>query len=69
MGLEMKVKRAVLKELALRYEPSSKRAKSQALKAFINLTGRVNYYWHPEAVEDGFVSGADGRRVHGETRK
>ncbi len=39
MGLEMKVERAVLKELARKYQRSSKKVKGQVLEEFIELTG------------------------------
>jgi hypothetical protein len=44
MGLEMKVKRAVLKELAHKYQSSSKKAKGQVLEEFIGLTGYNRNY-------------------------
>jgi hypothetical protein len=39
MGLEMKVKRAVLRELSGKYQRSSKKVKGQVLEEFIELTG------------------------------
>jgi len=44
MGLEMKVKRAVLKELAKRYQRGSKRENSLILKEFVGLTGYHRCY-------------------------
>jgi len=44
MQLEMKVKRAVLKEGAKRYQRGSKREKSQILKEFVRLTGYNRCY-------------------------
>ena len=44
MRLEMKVRRAVLKELAKRYQGGSKREKSQVLGEFIGLTGYNRCY-------------------------
>jgi hypothetical protein len=39
MSLEMKVKRAVLRELSGKYQRSSKKVKGQVLEEFIELTG------------------------------
>jgi len=39
MGLEMKVRRAVLKELAGRYQRGTKREKGLVLEEFVGLTG------------------------------
>ena len=44
MGLEMKVKRAVLKELDKRYQRGSWREKSQIWKEFVSLTGYHRFY-------------------------
>ena len=37
MGLEMKVKRAVLKEIACKYQRSSKKGKGQVLEGLLGL--------------------------------
>ncbi len=39
MGLEMRVKRAILRELAARYQRGRKKQKSQVIEEFIGLTG------------------------------
>jgi hypothetical protein len=44
MGLEMKVKRAILRELARKYQGSSKKVKGQVLEEFIELTGYNRSY-------------------------
>ncbi|HAV42204.1 MAG TPA: transposase, partial [Acidobacteria bacterium] len=44
MGLEMKVKRAVLKEIACKYQRSSKKGKGQVLEEFLGLTGYNRCY-------------------------
>jgi len=44
MGLEMKVKQAVLKELDKRYQRGSWREKSQIWKEFVSLTGYNRCY-------------------------
>ena len=44
MGLEMKVKGAILKELAGKYQRSSKKGKSQVLEEFLELTGYNRCY-------------------------
>jgi hypothetical protein len=44
MGLEMNVKRAVLKELACKYQRSSKKGKGQVLEEFLELTGYNRCY-------------------------
>jgi len=38
MGLEMKVKRAILKELACKYQRSSKKGKGQVLEEFLECS-------------------------------
>ena len=44
MGLEMKIKRAVLKELAGKYQRSSKKGKGQVLEEFLELSGYNRSY-------------------------
>ncbi|MDD8020042.1 MAG: hypothetical protein PHU81_02495 [Acidobacteriota bacterium] len=44
MDLEIKVKRAILKELAGRYQRSSKKGKGQVLKEFLELSGYNRCY-------------------------
>jgi len=44
MGLEMKVKPALLKELVKKYQRGSKREKSLILEEFVGLTGYNRYY-------------------------
>ncbi len=44
MGLEMKVKRTVLKEIACKYQRSSKKGKGQVLEEFLGLTGYNRCY-------------------------
>jgi len=44
MGLEMKVKRAILKELACKYQRSSKKGKGQVLEEFLELTSYNRNY-------------------------
>lgn len=44
MGLEMRVKRAILRELAQRYQRGSKREKTGVLEEFIWLTGYNRCY-------------------------
>ena len=44
MGLEMKFKRAILKEIAKRYQRGSKREKSLILEEFVGLIGYNRCY-------------------------
>jgi len=74
MGLEMKVKRALLKELAKRYQRGSKREKSLILEKFVSLTGYNRCYASWLLRNCGrkiILSGKDGEQVVviGEVRK
>lgn len=44
MGLEMRVKRAILRELAQRYQRGRKKEKTRVLEEFIGLTGYNRSY-------------------------
>lgn len=66
MGLEMKVKRAVLKELAKRYQRATKREKGRILEELINLTGYSRCYASWLLRHCGrrvILSGKDGQQV------
>jgi hypothetical protein len=74
MGLEMKVKRALLKELAKRYQRGSKREKSLILEEFVGLTGYNRCYASWLLRNCGrkiILSGKEGEQVVviGEVRK
>lgn len=58
MGLEMRVRRAILNELAKRYQRGRKK-KSRVLEEFIGLTGYSRSYgsWLLRALVNNFVSG------------
>lgn len=44
MGLEIKVKRAILRELALRYKGSAKKGKAKLISELVALTGYNRNY-------------------------
>jgi hypothetical protein len=74
MGLEMKVKRAILKELAKRYQRGSKKERSLILDEFVGLTGYNRCYSSWLLRHCGrkvILSGKDGQQVVfiGEVRK
>jgi len=74
MGLEMRVKRALSKELARRHQRGSKAEKSRVLEEFIGLTGYNRCYasWLLRNCGRKVVlSGKDGQQVVfiGEMRK
>ena len=74
MGLEMKVKRAILKELAKRYQRGSKKERSLILDEFVGLTGYNRCYSSWLLRNCGrkvILSGKDGQQVVviGEVRK
>jgi len=74
MGLEMKVRRAILKELARKYQRGSKRENGLILKEFVGLTGYNLCYSSWLLRKCGrkiILSGKDGEQVVviGEVRK
>ncbi len=74
MGLEIKVRRAILKELAKRYQRGSKRENSLILKEFVGLTGYNRCYasWLlRHCGQKVILRGKDGQQVVliGEVRK
>jgi hypothetical protein len=74
MGLEMKVRRAVLKELAGRYQRDTKREKGLVLEEFVGLTGYNRCYASWLLHNCGrkvILSGKEGQQVVfiGEVRK
>ena len=66
MGLEMRVKRAILRELARRYQRGRKKEKTRVLEEFIGLTGYNRSYGSWLLGNCGrkvVLSGGDGQRV------
>lgn len=66
MGLEMRVKRAILRELAQRYQRGRKKEKTRVLEEFIGLTGYNRSYGSWLLRNCGrkvVLSGGDGQRV------
>ncbi|MEM2126555.1 MAG: hypothetical protein QXQ53_09190 [Candidatus Methanosuratincola sp.] len=66
MGLEMRVKRAILRELARRYQSGRKKEKTRVLEESIGLTGYNRSYGSWLLCNCGrevVLSGGDGQRV------
>ncbi|MCR4410784.1 MAG: transposase, partial [Candidatus Saccharicenans sp.] len=66
MGLEMRVKRAILRELARRYQRRQKKEKTRGLEEFIGLTGYNRSYgsWLLRTCGRKLIlSGGDRQRV------